>query len=62
MLKVATIWPGGWLLAVLLDPDHGVMPQGKHMYIVGPVVLLLIFASPVVGIRWLRERYSSKNA
>jgi len=45
-------WFGAWALAVLLDPDHGIVKQGPHMWIVGPIVWCLMIGGPVAFVRW----------
>lgn len=50
---------GAWALAFLLDPDHGIVRQGPHMWIVGPIVWALLLGGPVLFVRWTKLRRSS---
>ena len=47
-------------LAVLLDPDHGIVKQGAHMWVVGPVVWALLLGAPVTFVRWATIRRSAR--
>jgi hypothetical protein len=48
-------------LAVLLDPDHGIVKQGGHMWFVGPVDWMLILAGTTLFARWIHLRNTSAS-
>lgn len=44
---------GAFALGFLLDPDVGIVKQGAHMYLVGPLVFALLLGAPTLLVRWV---------
>lgn len=52
-LKAVVLCASGFALAILIDPDHGIVKQGTHMWV---IEWLLLLGSPTVFARWLQLR------